>query len=177
MKRQVETAETTSRTDEQQVEPPKQQVDNPEKCDVCARLDTRRCQGGSETGRTLDILNHKRGLIEGAIMARTHGTTSLAERTQPQGRSTESLYYLSLIVGEKAGQRTQTRVIPTKSAFLYFHPEAAHRRATYPRVPPNVCWPAHKRWHAGGNCAMKPSNASGDHLRALSWTVSSPVYQ
>ena len=67
-------------------------------------------------------------------MARTHGTTSLAERTQPQGRSTESLYYLSLIVGEEAGQRIQTRVIPTKSAFLYFHPEAAHRRATYPRV-------------------------------------------
>ncbi len=27
-------------------------------------------------------------------MARTHGTTSWAERTQPQGRSTESLYYL-----------------------------------------------------------------------------------
>ena len=141
MKRQVETAETTSRTDEQQVEPPKQQVDNPEKCDVCARLDTRRCQGGSETGRTLDILNHKRGLIEGAIMARTHGTTSLAERTQPQGRSTESLYYLSLIVGEEAGQRIQTRVIPTKSAFLYFHPEAAHRRATYPRVWPPAEFP------------------------------------
>ena len=74
-------------------------------------------------------------------MARTHGTTSLAERTQPQGRSTESLYYLSLIVGKKAGQRTQTRVIPTKSAFLYFHPEAAHRRATYPRVWPPAEFP------------------------------------
>ena len=78
----------------------------------------------------------KRGLIEGAIMGCTQGTTSLAERLEPQGRRTESLYYLSLIAGKKAGQRTQTRVIPTKSAFLYFHPEAAHRRATYPRVWP-----------------------------------------
>ena len=67
-------------------------------------------------------------------MACTQGTTSLAERPEPQGRRTESLYYLSLIVGKKAGQRTQTRVIPTKSAFPYCHPEAAHRRATYPRV-------------------------------------------
>ena len=131
LKRQVETAETTSRTDEQQVELPKQQVDNPEKCDVCARLDTRRCQGGSETGRTLvDILNHELGFIEGEIMACTQGTKSLAERLKPQGRRTESLYYLLLIAGKKAGQRTQTRVMPTKSVFLYFRPEAAHRRAT-----------------------------------------------
>ena len=42
----------------------------------------------------LPVETAKRGLIEGAIMAHTHGTTSLAERTQPQGRSTESLYYL-----------------------------------------------------------------------------------
>ena len=67
-------------------------------------------------------------------MGCTQGTTSLAERPGPLSRRTESLYYLSLIVGKKAGQRTQTRVIPTKSVFLYFHPEAAHRRATYPRV-------------------------------------------
>ena len=67
-------------------------------------------------------------------MACTQGTTSLAERSKPQDRRTESLYYLSLIVGNKAGQRAQTRVIPTKSVFLYIHPEAAHRRATYPRV-------------------------------------------
>ena len=63
-------------------------------------------------------------------MGCTQGTTSLAERPEPLGRRTKSLYYLSLIVGEKAGQRTQTRVISTKSVFLYFRPEAAHRRAT-----------------------------------------------
>ena len=71
-------------------------------------------------------------------MGCTQGTTSLAERPEPLGRRTESLYYLSLIVGKKAGQRTQTRVISTKSVFLYFRPEAAHRRATslvYGRQP------------------------------------------
>ena len=84
--------------------------------------------------RSLDIVNHKRGLIEGAIMARTHGTTSWAERLEPQGRRTESLYYLSLIVGERAGQRTQTRVMLTKSCFPIFIPKQRTRRTTYRRV-------------------------------------------
>ena len=53
------------------------------KCDVCAKLGTRRCQGGSVAVRSLDIVNHKRGLIEGAIMGCTQGTTSLAERPEP----------------------------------------------------------------------------------------------
>ena len=50
------------------------------KCDVCAKLGTRRCQGGSVAVRSLDIVNHKRGLIKGAIMGCTQGTTSLAVR-------------------------------------------------------------------------------------------------
>ena len=69
-------------------------------------------------------------------MGCTQGTTSLAERPEPLGRRTESLYYLSLIVGKKAGQRTQTRVMLTKSAFHIFILEAAPRRTTYPRVWP-----------------------------------------
>ena len=77
-------------------------------------------------------------------MGCTQGTTSLAERPEPLSRRTESLYYLSLIVGKKAGQRTQTRVISTKSVFLYYRPEAAHRRATslvYGRQPKSILDP------------------------------------
>ena len=76
----------------------------------------------------------KRGLIEGAITACTQGTTSWAERSEPQGRRTESLYYLIANRWQESRPTDTNKVMPTKSVFLYFHPEAAHRRATYPRV-------------------------------------------